>query len=156
MIGYYKKREETEKVLFRHDDGWIWVHSGDLGYMDSDGILFIEGRLKRMIVRHDGFKVYPSLIEKVLQTSHDVSSCCVVGMPDKTHSHGSTPVAYIVINESTTTKQENIVSTLTQLCAKELPEYAQPSRIVIIEKLPLTLIGKIDYRSLEISASKLD
>ena len=73
MLGYYKNEEETSNVLRKHADGKVWVHSGDLGYMDEDGQLFIEGRLKRMIVRHDGFKVYPSLIESVLLNSSDVN-----------------------------------------------------------------------------------
>ena len=66
MLGYYKNPEATAEIIVRHKDGLDWVHSGDIGYMTEDGMLFIVDRIKRMIVRHDGFKVFPSMIEKTI------------------------------------------------------------------------------------------
>lgn len=63
MLGYYANEKETNQLLRVHSDGKTWIHSGDLGYMDSDGFVFIEGRTKRLIIRHDGFKIFPTLIE---------------------------------------------------------------------------------------------
>lgn len=152
MLGYYKNEAETSNVLRKHADGKVWVHSGDLGYMDEDGQLFIEGRLKRMIVRHDGFKVYPSLIEAVLLNSSDVNMCCVVGVNDTSHAQGRLPKAYVVLNEDKKPLCEEIKKELIKLCEEELPEYAQPQDICFIDQLPLTPIGKVNYLALEKSS----
>ena len=152
MLGYYKNEAETSNILRKHADGKVWVHSGDLGYMDEDGQLFIEGRLKRMIVRHDGFKVYPSLIEAVLLNSSDVNMCCVVGVNDTSHAQGRLPKAYVVLNEDKKPLCEEIKKELIMLCKEELPEYAQPQDICFIDQLPLTPIGKVNYLALEKSS----
>lgn len=66
MLKYTGDEEETEKVLVKHSDGQVWVHSSDIGYMDEDGFIFMKGRMKRMIVRPDGHNVWPSQIEAVI------------------------------------------------------------------------------------------
>lgn len=147
MIGYYRNESETKKVMKIHDDGYVWVHSGDLGYIDEDGCVFIQGRIKRMIVRHDGFKVYPTLIESVIAAHPAVKSCCVVGTPDKKQSQGKLPVVFLVLNSGF--EEENTKASLINLCQKELPEYAQPIGFIVIEDIPLTPIGKVDYIRLE-------
>lgn len=152
MIGYYNNPEETERILRKHKDGNIWVHSGDLGYMDEDGQLFIDGRLKRMIVRYDGFKVFPSQIEKVILDDQSIRAACVVGVPDDEHAQGKLPVAFIVINDPT--QKEISIAKAKMLCREELPEYAQPIRITVIKEMPLTPIGKVDYRALELLAKE--
>lgn len=148
MLGYYNNKMETDKILRKHTDGKIWVHSGDLGYMDEDGQLFVEGRLKRMIVRHDGFKIYPSLLESVVQQIPSVDTCCVVSRKDKEHSHGKLPVAFVVLKEKED-NDEDISKVIKEVCKSKLPEYAQPDEIIIIDSLPLTPIGKVNYRELE-------
>lgn len=154
MLGYFNNEGETNKILKRHSDGMLWVHSGDLGYMDEDGQLFIEGRLKRMIVRHDGFKVYPNIIESVVLRSPHVNTCCVVGSEDREHTQGKLPIVFVVLNDDAIDKKKAVRNELKSLCEKELPEYAQPQDIYVVEQLPLTPIGKIDYRSLEQDSSR--
>ena len=149
MLGYYKNSEATAEIIVRHRDGLDWVHSGDIGYMTEDGMLFIVDRIKRMIVRHDGFKVFPSMIEKTIFSHKAVASCCVVGTPDKEHSQGKLPVAHIVLDPEFSGREELIQQQLTAFCLKELPEYAQPVDYVFRDSLPLTPIGKVDYRALE-------
>ena len=94
----------------------------------------IIGREKRIIVRHDGFKVFPSAIESVIEKCEQVKECCVVGIDDKEHSQGKLPQAFVVlkigITESTSLKNK-----ITELCHKELAEYAQPENIEFLEKL---------------------
>ncbi len=147
MIGYYNNEDETNSILKKHSDGTKWVHSEDLGYIDEDGCIFIIDRIKRMIVRHDGFKVFPSQIEKTITKDKNVVSCCVVGVDDKDQSQGKLPVVYAVLvgnaNKST------VKAELRKLCESELPEYAQPVDFVFIDEMPLTPIGKVDYRALE-------
>lgn len=58
MKGYYNKPDETDIILRRHPDGRIWVHTGDIGYLDEDGFVYLDSRIKRLIIRHDGFKVF--------------------------------------------------------------------------------------------------
>lgn len=149
MLGYYKNPKATAEIIVRHKDGLDWVHSGDIGYMTEDGMLFIVDRIKRMIVRHDGFKVFPSMIEKTIASHEAVQSCCVVGIPDKEHSQGKLPAAHVVLAPEFSGQKSDVQQQLTALCQKELPEYAQPVDYVFRDNLPLTSIGKVDYRALE-------
>ena len=102
-----------------------------------------------MIVRHDGFKVFPSMIEKSIASHKAVKACCVVGVSDKEHSQGKLPVAHIVLNPKFIEHEELVCKELVALCLKELPEYAQPVDYVFRDSIPLTSIGKVDYRALE-------
>ena len=88
MLGYYKNETATKETIRQHKDGSTWVHSGDLGYMNENGSLFIVDRIKKMIIRYDGFKVFPSQIEKVIASHNSVQGCCVVGSPDSEHAQG--------------------------------------------------------------------
>ena len=147
MLGYYGKDEETNQVLIKKADGSKWIYTGDYGYVDEDGIVFVEGRSKRMLIRYDGFKVFPPLIEKVVEKNCNVQNSCVVGKKDPEHSQGKLPVVYAVLKENA--DKESVKSNLIKLCKEELPEYAQPTDFIFIEQMPLTPIGKVDYRALE-------
>lgn len=147
MIGYYNNESATNNVLRMHDDGHKWIHTGDLGYMTEDGFLYIDGRIKRMIIRYDGFKVFPSQIEKAVLTDERVKACCAVGVQDKEHSQGKVPFVFIVVNDKTA--DNDVLSSIEEKCRDELPEYAQPAQIVRIDEFPLTSIGKVDFKSLE-------
>lgn len=149
MLGYYNNEKETNKVLKIHKDGSLWLHSGDLGYMDEDGCLYIQGRIKRMIVRHDGFKVFPTLIEGAIIKHNDIVSCCVVGQKDRQHSQGQLPVVFAVLERKGSREEKEVEKELRRMCQEELPEYAQPVGYMFIDALPLTPIGKVDYRTLE-------
>lgn len=147
MIGYYGNSEETAEVIKTHSDGTRWVHSGDLGYINENGSLFILGRKKRMIIRYDGFKVFPSQIEKTITKDNSVVSCCVVGVDDKDQSQGKLPIVYAVLAGNA--NKSTVKAELRKLCESELPEYAQPVDFRFIDSIPLTPIGKVDYRALE-------
>ena len=147
MVGYYNNEAETNNVVKKHDDGLMWVHSGDIGYIDEDGFVFIKDRIKRVIIRHDGFKVFPSLIEKTVDTNENVVSNCAVGITDNSHSQGKLPIVFVVLKEGC--DSETVKAELFELCQKELPEYVQPVDFIFIDKMPLTPIGKVDYRALE-------
>ena len=147
MLGYYVNETATNAIKRVHKDGSVWIHSGDIGYMNEKGSLYIVDRVKRMIVRYDGFKVFPSLIEKTVSSHASVASCCAVGMPDSEHAQGKLPVVFAVLNEGFDAKTVN--DELCILCQNELPEYAQPVWFKFVDALPLTPIGKVDYRVLE-------
>ncbi len=152
MNGYYKRPEETEAVLRIHDDGILWMHSGDLGYIDENGCIFLDGRLKRVIVQYNGMKINPFEVEKTLLKDEGVRECCVVGAPDKEHKIGSLPVAFIV--SSTESSNEELEKRLQALCDANLLERYRPVYYSFIDALPLTPTGKVDYRALETLAEE--
>ena len=149
MKGYYNKPEETAMLLRRHADGRVWAHTGDIGYLDEDGFVFLDSRIKRLIIRHDGFKVFPSMIENVISQHPAVHQCSVVGCTDKDHVQGRLPFVYVVLNPDCGKKKRQIIRELRQICREELPEYVQPAGYKFIPEMPLTAIGKVDYRRLE-------
>ena len=156
MKGYYNKPEETAILLRRHPDGRVWAHTGDMGYLDEDGFVYLDSRIKRMIIRHDGFKVFPSMIENVVSRHPAVHQCSVVGCADKDHTQGRLPFVYIVLKSDTTAKKKQVIRELERMCAEELPEYIQPVAYKFISSMPMTPVGKVDYRQLEADISPRD
>ncbi len=151
MRGYYNNPEETAKVLKVHKDGKVWIHSGDLGHMDEDGFLFIDGRIKRMIINHDGFKIFAPEIEKVLSKHESVGKCCVVSAPDTQYKTGQIAVAFVIQKQGCAVTEE----ALRELCKKELPDYYMPGKFIFTEQFPYTSAAKVDYRKLEEMAREM-
>ena len=148
MMGYLGNEEETNNTIRRHPDGELWVHSGDVGYMDEDGFVFIKGRIKRMITRFDGHKLFPAYIESVLGSHESVTSCAVVGIKDLEHAQGMLPLAVVESNVDDELGLERVKTELYKLCETELERTASPYDIVFVEAMPHTGMGKIDYAKL--------
>lgn len=148
MKGYYKREEETANVMRKHADGLTWIHSGDIGYIDEDGFLFVKGRIKRMIIRFDGHKVFPVNIESAIVQEEAVKNCCVVGVNDRSRSQGQYPMAIVELNEGYENKEE-ICKQIFDKCNEVLEERGRPVCVVAIDKIPLTGQGKNDYKTLE-------
>ena len=149
MKGYYENPVETDYVLRKHADGETWVHSGDLGYMDKEGRLFILDRMKRIIVRHDGFKIFPSVIKDIIADNPAVALCEVIGVRDYSHVQGKLPKAFIVLKDEYLDKEDAVLHQINRECAEKLSEYYLPITFETRRELPLTLIGKVDYKALE-------
>lgn len=150
MLGYLENEEETKNALRVHDDGLVWMHTGDLGYVDEDGNVFIKGRLKRIyLTEYNGAlaKIFPDRIEQTLQQSELLSDCGVVCV----QSSGGVyqPVAFCVLKSGYRKDTEEAENELHELSQKELPEYDLPVRYIFKDELPRTAHGKIDYRALE-------
>lgn len=156
MKGYYHKPEETAAVKQVHPDGRTWVHTGDVGYIDEDGFVFVGSRIKRLIIRPDGFKVFPSMIENAISHHPAVRQCSVVGCVAKDHPQGRLPFVFVVLDPAAADKKRQILRELRQLCVEELPEYVQPVAYKFISEMPLTPVGKVDYRKLEDEISPRD
>ena len=146
MMGYLNNLEEENNVIKTHADGVKWVHSGDLGIVDEDGFLYLKGRIKRMII-HGGFKLYPQLMEGVISKNTNIDNCCVITIPSK--EFGSSPEAHVVLKENKIAEWKRIQEELIELCKEELPDYSQPVDYIVEEELPLTVVGKVDYKKLE-------
>ncbi len=145
MMGYLNNKEETDKVLRKHKDGKVWLHTGDLGYITPDGIIYFTQRLKRMIVS-SGFNVYPNMIEEVIEKHPDVAKCCVVGVPHPYKMH--VPKAFVVLKNGVKPSSK-IKKDIKDLCKKNLAVYSVPKEYEFRDNLPKTLLNKIDYKKLE-------
>jgi len=153
MLGYYNNEDEERKILYCDQFGTRWIHSGDSGYYDEDSYLYIDGRYKELIIRPDGFKVYPSAIEEVILKHKAVCECKVVGCRDYYESQGELPKAFIVLKENEV-EEEQILQEIKELCAVHLAEYSIPFDYEILDKFPVTSIGKIDTLTLKENAEK--
>ena len=149
MKGYYKRPEETANVMRKHeDDGKVWLHTGDLGYIDEDGFVFIIGRIKRMITRFDGHKVFPVNIESLVARHKEVKNCSAVGVADMDRIQGHYPVVFVEFADYVDNKEE-FCKKIFKECDALLEERGKPVAIVAIDKIPLTGSGKNDFRTLE-------
>lgn len=151
MLGYLNNIEEERKVLKAHKDNTKWIHTGDLGYMDEDGFIYVTGRIKRMIIS-GGFKIYPSEIEKVIFENKAVENCCIIAIDDDTY--GSIPEAHVILKEEYKQYEEEIKKAIYTECTKKLPSYAIPKNYIFKDSFPLTSVGKIDYKKLEKESNK--
>ena len=79
MIGYYENEEATEEAIEVDENGNRWFHSGDVGYLDNDGFLYITGRSKNVIVTQNGKNIYPEEIEQMLSDVKEIKECMVYG-----------------------------------------------------------------------------
>jgi acyl-CoA synthetase (AMP-forming)/AMP-acid ligase II len=135
--GYYKNPEATS-ASFR--DGWFYT--GDLGYFDEEGYLFVVGRKKDM-VKSGGISIYPLEIESVLYAHPEVLEAAVIGVPDA--EWGEAVKAVIVLREGATVRSEALIA----FCKDKLAPYKVPKSIAIVASLPHTEIGKVAKEKLK-------
>lgn len=148
MKGYLNNIDKTNYTILKHNDGKMWLHSGDLGYMDESGRLTVIGRLERMIIKGiDGFKIFPQKIEEVIVSSKYVDACTVVGF--NTDEHGIVPKAYIVLREEYKDDKESAIKDIKELCLSKLSIRAIPDIFEVIDQMPYTSMGKVDFKTLE-------
>ena len=145
MREYVNHPEETADTLRVHADGRTWVHTGDLGLMDADGFVYFRQRIKRMIVTN-GYNVYPSQLENVLDGHEYVQISCGIGGPDPITIQR---VKAFVVLKPGYQPTEACRQALLAHCRKHIAKYAIPSEIEFRQELPKTLVGKVAYRKLE-------
>ena len=147
MIGYLDNEEEMNHLFRTHADGSVWLHTGDLGYIDEEGFIFLEGRLKRMIMTVIDGKVYkipPAKVESVLSELDDVKDVCVVGASD-----GNDKVLRAFVIKNGDADEKALTEKMRAECAKQLPDNMRPYFYEFCAEFPRTPAGKIDYRALE-------
>ena len=145
MMGYINHEEENRTTLRKHPDGHIWLHTGDLGYMDKEGFIYFKQRIKRMIIT-SGYNVYPSQIENIIDALDEVQMSCVIGVPD---SYKIQKVKAFVQLRPGIIPSEEIKQKILSHCRERIAKYAMPYDIEFREQLPKTLVGKIAYTVLE-------
>ena len=145
MLEYVNHPEETAQTKQTHADGLTWIHTGDLGMMDEEGFIYFRQRIKRMIVTN-GYNVYPSQLENILDGHDYVHLSCVIGVKDPIKIQR---VKAFVVLKPGYQPTEACKKELLDYCRKHIAKYAMPSDIEFREELPKTLVGKVAYRVLE-------
>ncbi len=144
MIGFWNRPDETAGALRDHTEDGVtrrWLHTGDLGYLDEDGYLFIVDR-KKDLIKTSGFQVWPREIEEVLATHPAIAEVGVAGVPDGTK--GEMVKAWVVLRANQTADEGD----LRAYCRERLAPYKVPSKIEFRTELPKSIIGKVLRRVL--------
>jgi len=136
MRGYWRSPEATAEAL---RDGWL--HTGDLGYLDQQGYLFIVDRKKDLIIR-GGFNVYPRDVEDALLEHPAIEAAGVVGRPDEVH--GEEVVAFVSLRPEACVSGQELVT----WARERIGGYRYPRELHVIDSLPLTSVGKLDRKAL--------
>jgi long-chain acyl-CoA synthetase len=136
MQGYWRSPEATDETI---RDGWL--HTGDVGYLDEDGYLFIVDRKKDVIIR-GGFNVYPRDVEDALLEHPAVVSAGVVGRPDE--RHGEEVVAFVALRAADAVSAEELVD----WARERIGGYKYPREVQFLDAMPLTAVGKLDRKAL--------
>ena len=131
MKGYYKNPEATAEV-----SQFGWHHTGDIGYLDDEGYLYIVDRKKDMIIS-GGFNVYPSEVEQVIWSHPAVQDCAVIGVPDE--KWGEAIKAVIELKPDATVEPEAIIA----LCKENLGSVKAPKTVDFWDELPRSPVGKV-------------
>ena len=145
MIGYLDNPKETNSILRVHSDGRVWLHTGDMGYMNDEGIFYYQQRIKRMIIS-SGFNVYPNQIESVICEHESVLNCTVIAIPHPYKQQVAK--AFVVLKPG---YSDNIFTrnSIKEHCKKHLSKFALPYEYEFRKSLPKTLIGKVDFKKLQ-------
>lgn len=145
MKGYKGDLEATNRVLRKHADGKIWLHTDDLGYIDEEGRIFHCGRAKRMITR-SGAKVWLAALEDIIKKHENVFDCCCVKLDDI--DEREVPVAHIVFNDPSLAKQT--IEEIDEMIKNCQPLTYVPKYYVIKDEISVTKVNnKIDFKKLE-------
>ena len=145
MIGYRNNEEETQKVLKKHSDGKVWLHTGDMASIDENGIVTYKLRIKRMIVS-SGYNVYPTYIEKTIEELPEVSKCVAVAIP---HSYKKEVAKAFIILEKGYVADSFTLDKIKKYCKKKLASYSMPQEFEFVKEFSKTPYGKIDYIKLK-------
>ena len=145
MQGYWNDPEETDKVLVQHEDGRVWLHTGDMCFIDEKGDIYYRQRLKR-VYKISGYLVYPSFIEETYRAMAEIYDCCVIGKEDG----GKTMLKLFVVKNKKYAKDDEaaLIEKIKTFGIQNLSKWSVPREIVFIDELPRTKVGKVDFKVL--------
>lgn len=141
MQGYYKQADQTAEIL--DQDGWL--HTGDMGFIDSEGNVRLTGRKKELIIR-GGENISPAEVESALLRNALIADACVLGVPDD--HYGEVPFAFVVLKPGNSADDGKIREQLT----KQVANYKVPRHILFLKGFPLSETGKINRHALKTMA----
>ncbi len=145
MMGYLGDEAETAQAIRLHDDGKLWLHTGDMGYLGEDGLIYFAQRLKRIIIS-SGYNIYPTHLESIINSHEAVLTSTVIGIDH--HYKGQVPKAFIVLKPGYR-PGKRLEREIRELLERNVPIYALPASYEFRDKLPKTKVGKIAFRELE-------
>ncbi|MBO5376671.1 MAG: acyl--CoA ligase [Bacilli bacterium] len=146
FLEYENNLDETNACKVRHEDGRVWLHTGDLGYIDKDGYVHLCGRARRVITRL-GFKISAYTIEDSITQLPFVKECVAVSVNDEHEEH--VPMVYVVLKDDEKESVKDAAELIKIDCENKLKEYEVPKYVRIVDELPYTQNGKYDFRKLE-------
>lgn len=156
MLGYYKNEDATRDIIEVDEHGDRWIHTGDLGCMDEDGFLFYKGKLKRiyMCITPDNgaMKLFPARMEDLIDTDPGVERCGVIALPHPNRGH--VPAVFLTRAEGSSESEEDLIARVRSLIEGNLPDFYEPAFIRVIDTMPHTASGKVDYVRLEKEAAE--
>ncbi|HJJ41767.1 MAG TPA: class I adenylate-forming enzyme family protein [Methanocorpusculum sp.] len=147
MKGYLNNEAATKEVMHVHQDGKLWLHTGDLTYVDETGLVYFQSRVKRM-VKIKGINVYPSQIENTVEKCDVVEKACAVG----TNDNGNPVIKlYVVLKKKLPRKmtKEDSLEKIKKFASEKLNEWSIPTSIYEIDEMPMTKLQKVDFMRLE-------
>jgi long-chain acyl-CoA synthetase len=142
MVGYWQRPDETREMLRTNERGERWLYTGDLGYLDEDGYVFIVDR-KKDLIKTSGYQVWPREIEEVISAHPTVAEVGVVGVPDR--MKGETVKAFVVFRSGMSATEPE----LKTFCRERLAPYKVPSEFEVVAELPKSQVGKVLRRALK-------
>ena len=141
MKAYWRNPDETAHALRRRADSRLWLHTGDIGYMDEDGYVFLTDR-KKDLIKTSGYQVWPREVEEVLSSHPAIAEAGVAGVPD--NFRGEAVKAWVVLRPDATATEEE----LRRHCRAVLAPFKVPVAFEFRPELPKSLVGKILRREL--------
>ena len=149
MKGYHNKPEETAHALREHD-GKLWMHTGDVGYMDEDGYIWVVDRLKDMVVV-GGYKVFSTEVEGKLYEHPAILFCAIVGVPNP--DRPGSEFVKLVVQKSEAYKDrsdDEVRDDISAFAREKLAPYKVPKIIEVVDAMPLTAVGKVNKKALRV------
>ena len=147
MLGYKNRPGETNHVL-KELDGRLWMHTGDVGYLDDEGYLFISDRAKDMLIV-GGFKVFSLEVESKLKDLGFIAASALIGTPDMARPGNDIVNLFVQLTDTARAENEDdLRERIMTFCRTNLAPYKIPRRIFFIDAIPLTNVGKIDKKAL--------
>lgn len=145
MSRYLNDEKATKETLKLHDDGKYYIHTGDLGYIDSDGVVYYVQRIKRIIVS-SGYNIYPEYVENVLRQCKYIKDACLVGVP---HSYKKEIAKVFIILKDDVKESYTVKKEIMEYAEKNLAHYMLPREYIYKKEFPRTKYFKIDYNKLK-------
>lgn len=150
MLSYYKNQADTDEIITLDENGERWIHTGDLGMVDDDGFVHFKGRKKRIFITKGKddvvYKLFPMAIEELFSNKDKVQLCGTIVVEDPERINVA--VSFVTGKDSSYSK-EQLIAELMECAREKLPEHSVPVKIVVLDEIPLTQSGKIDYKALE-------